>query len=289
MTPRRLYVPTRTVSREVTFEGTGIHTGLPGRVRVIPREASEGIGFTRPGGKEVVAASLKNAPADECIRRTVLTGQGGERFEQVEHLMAALAAMGITDALVEQDGPEPPFLDGGSLDYMKALMDVGVEETGGEILCAVVDKPFHYKEDGGAEFTATPHDGLRLSVFVELPDTIVGSAGFTLEVTAESFLKEAAPARTFAKAGDIEQLRAMGLAKGGTLENSVVFDHEKYFNKKLKFPNEVVRHKVIDFLGDLALLGFPLRGHFWAWRGGHRSHVLFADFLATEMNLTHGC
>ncbi len=273
-----------TLANPVTIPGTGIHSGLPCEVAISPAEGGTGIEFRRGGGKERVAADWRHADADESVRRTVLIGAGGERFEQVEHLMAAFSAMGITDAIVEQIGPEVPFLDGGSLTYMNRLREAGVTPLESSIDPLVIVKPLTM-QDGDALLTATPHNGLRLSCFVEFPGTIVGSAGFSLDVTEDRFFEEAAPARTFALAADIEKLREMGLARGGNLDNAVVFDHEKYHNSSLHFDDEVVRHKAIDLLGDLALLGRPLRGHFWAWRAGHQSHVRFAQLIAEEYGL----
>ncbi|MCC5876933.1 MAG: UDP-3-O-[3-hydroxymyristoyl] N-acetylglucosamine deacetylase [Candidatus Sumerlaeia bacterium] len=275
--------PGKTLAADLDIEGTGIHSGVPCRVQLQPAE-SGGIVFQRPGGTGLVPARWDHADAELSDRRTVITGADGARFEQMEHLMAALAAHGITDVVVTQEGPEVPFLGGGSKEFMEKIRAAGIRENGNRVKPLVIDRILTL-EDGEAVLVATPNDTLRLSVGVEFPGTIVGSAAFTLEITAESFEKEAAPARTFALAGDIEKLRQAGLAKGGNLENAVVFDHEKYFNEGLHFPDEVVRHKIIDLLGDLALLNRPLRGHFWAWRAGHRNHVKFAHLIAEEYDL----
>lgn len=269
-----------TIRQSVTIEGTGIHSGAPCRVTLRPATTG-GIQFSRPGGRETVPAHVSTADAALSDRRTVIVGPAGERFEQIEHLMAALAAHGITDLAVEQVGPEVPFLDGGSAGYCAALAQTGTAPTGTTVDPLVITRPITL-HDGEARLVATPHDGLRLSCFVEFPGTVVGSAGFTLEIDRESFEREAAPARTFALARDIEKLRAAGLARGGNLDNAVIFDDVRFHNERLHFPNEPVRHKIIDLLGDLALVGRPLRGHFWAWRAGHRSHVRLAQLLAKE-------
>lgn len=276
-------VSKRTLRGEVLIEGTGIHSGAPCAVRLYPAVGGYGIKFARPG-RPAVAASWKFADAEASDRRTVLVGEGNERFEQIEHLMAALEAMGISDALVEQQGPEVPFLGGGSREFMDALAAPGVVESGGRRRVLEIVRPI-VLEDGNVLMVATPHNGLRLSVFVEFPGTVVGNAGFSLEVSEGSFHEEVSRARTFALARDLEMLRGMGLIKGGNLDNAVVFDQEKYYNESLYYPDEVVRHKIIDLLGDLALLNTGLRGHFWAWRAGHRSHVKFVQLLAREFKL----
>jgi UDP-3-O-[3-hydroxymyristoyl] N-acetylglucosamine deacetylase len=225
------------------------------------------------------------ANAEFSDRRTVIIGESGERFEQIEHLMAAFAAFGITDAEVRQVGPEVPFLGGGSREYMEALLGAGTQTLGDEttnLEPLVITEPVSFT-DGNAIMSATPHDGLRMSVFVEFPGSIIGNQGYSIELTRDSFFEEVSRARTFALVRDIEQLRAMGLIKGGNLSNAVIADADRYHNESLHYPDEVVRHKVIDLWGDLALLARPLRGHFWAWRAGHRSHVRFAQFLAREI------
>ena len=276
---------TRTLSAALRLEGTGIHSGASCAVSIFPQEPAHGIVFSRKGNAARVAADWSHADAEASDRRTVLIGEGGARFEQIEHLMAALAAAGITDALVEQEGPEVPFLGGGSKEFLQAIRETGTEATGGSVPVLTIDRPTSL-QDGNALLVATPHDGLRLSCFVEFPGTVVGSQGFSLELDEESFFREAAAARTFALARDLEMLRQMGLIKGGNLGNAVIFDEHRYHNESLHFPDEVVRHKIIDLIGDLALIGRPLRGHFWAWRAGHRSHVRFVQHLAKEYSLS---
>jgi len=270
-----------TLARGAHLTGTGLYSGVPCSVRLVPSPEGGGIEFVREG-RPPVRADWMTANADFSDRRTVIVGESGERFEQIEHLMAALAACGITDVEVHQSGPEVPFLGGGSREYMEAVLAAGREALPAALDPLVITEPVSFS-DGNAHLVAMPHDGLRMSVFVEFPGTIVGSAGYSVELTTESFLEEVSRARTFALARDLEQLRSMGLIRGGNLGNAVVFDSERYHNESLQYPDEVVRHKVIDLWGDLALLARPLRGHFWAWRAGHRSHVRFAQFLAREI------
>ncbi|MCC6548191.1 UDP-3-O-[3-hydroxymyristoyl] N-acetylglucosamine deacetylase [Candidatus Sumerlaeota bacterium] len=277
-------IPTRTIAKATVIEGTGIHSGTSCRVHIQPRDAGEGIAFTR-AGRTPVPATWKFADAQSSDRRTVIIGADGERFEQIEHLMAALHALGISDALVEQQGPEVPFLGGGSREYIDALRQSGITENGGILPVIHIEHPISL-EDGGALLTAAPHNGLILSAYVEFPGTVVGNMGYNLEVSPERFYDQVSAARTFALASDIEALRSRGLARGGNLQNAVVFDEFRYHNESLHFPDEVARHKIIDLLGDLALLGCGLSGHFWAWRAGHRSHVLFAQKIARGLHLT---
>lgn len=272
--------PRRTLRRPVALEGTGIHTGAKCSIRMIPR-ASGGISLRHGGKGAEVPATLEAARAELSDRRTVLEGPSGERFEQVEHLLAALAACGVSELLLEQDGPEVPFLGGGCREFMAAIREARTEETGDRRPLLEVVQPLTWREDH-AVITAMPHHGLRLSAFVEFPGTVVGSSGFSIDFDEEAFFEDVSKARTFAPAAEIEKLRQAGLIRGGNLHNAVVFDHERYHNESLFYPDEVPRHKTIDLLGDLSLLAVPLRGHFWAWRAGHRAHVRFALRLAQE-------
>ncbi len=273
--------PRRTLREELRLEGTGIHSGAECSVRLFPRETG-GIAFRHAGRDAEVPARLESARADLSERRTVIESVAGGRFEQVEHLLAALAAAGVSDLLVEQEGPEVPFLGGGAREFLEGIRDAGTADLEETLPVLEVVRPLTLSE-GHALIAAMPHKGLRLSAFVEFPGTVVGSAGYSADLEDENvFFEEISKARTFAAAADIEKLRAAGLIRGGNLENAVVFDRERYHNESLHYPDEVVRHKIIDLLGDLSLLGTALRGHFWAWRGGHRSHVLFARRLQEE-------
>ncbi len=274
--PRR-----RTLCGELRLEGTGIHSGVPCSVLLIPREAG-GVAFRHAGRDEEVAASLECARPELSDRRTVLESPSGTRFEQVEHLLAALESEGVSDLLIEQQGPEVPFLGGGSREFIEGIREAGIVELEETRPVLEVAQPLTLR-DGHAVVAAMPHSGLRLSCFVEFPGTIVGSAGYSADLGgADVFFEEISRARTFAMAADIEKLRAAGLIRGGNLENAVVFDKDRYHNDSLHYPDEVVRHKIIDLLGDLSLLSCSLRGHFWAWRAGHRSHLRFAQRLHGE-------
>ncbi len=277
----------KTLNTLAVFKGNGIHTNAETVLTLLPTEIGTGIRARRIGKPGFVPIDFRHASAEKSIRRTVVLGPEPENlvFEQLEHVMAALCAAGVTDAIIELGGPEPPFLGGGSKEFLQGILRAGVDESGVELEPLVIQSPMAF-EYGGAHLVATPHEGFRLSCFVDFPGTVVGSAGYSMEVTQESFAEEVAAARTFALKRDIDALWAAGLARGGNLQNAVVFDEKGYSNDRLYFEDEVPRHKIIDFLGDLALLGRPLRGHFWAWKAGHQSHVAFAQKLARKYGLS---
>lgn len=271
-----------TLTTPVEFTGTGIHSGVRCAMRVEPAEPGHGIVLRHARTGKSCPATIEFANAEESVRRTVIVGPDGARFEQMEHIMAAIAGAGISDALVIQDGVEPPFMDGGSHDFFRALHAVPRTVSNTPWDPFIIEDAYSL-EDEGAVLTAAPAEGSQLTAFLDFPGTVAGAQSYHYVLSAETFGEEIARARTFALARDVEMIRQMGLGKGGTLENTVVFDGERYHNPSLHYPDEPARHKIIDLLGDLALLGAPVIGHVSAWRAGHRSHVKFARYLSQEM------
>lgn len=249
----------------VVFEGTGLHTGDPARVRVHPPERLEGIVFLREGVR---------IPADhryvESTERSTVLQKDGVSVATVEHLLAAFWGMGIHHALVEVEGPEIPAMDGSALPFAEAFHEAPRED--------VALKPHTLGEtvvirDGGRVWIAIPDSTLRLSVSIRFPGGLNQFLDVP-EVTPEVFLKEIAPARTFVFAHEVDAIREAGLARGGSLENTVVLEGDRILNPEgLRFPDEPVRHKALDVLGDYALLGVPVPAHLVAQRTGHAFHL----------------
>jgi len=277
MTPMR-----RTIKRAVTLTGKGIHSGAECSIRFEPAPAGHGLVLANEANGIRCPATVDFANAEKSDRRTVLISPEGVPFEQMEHVLAAAAALEISDMNIVQDGVEPPFMGGGSREFMECLSETGFTELETAWDPIVISEPLVFR-DGGALITATPADRLELSAFLEFPDTIVGSSGATVVMQGSEFYEEVSRARTFAQKRDLEMLRQAGLGRGGSLDNTVIFDAEKFHNPSLIYPNEPARHKLLDLLGDLALLGAPFHGHFSAWRAGHRSHVRFVKFLQQEL------
>lgn len=277
MTPKR-----RTIQRAVTLEGTGIHTGASCAIRFEPAPAGHGLVLANDAKGTRCPATVDFANAEKSDRRTVLISEDGVPFEQMEHVLAAASALGISDLLITQDGVEPPFMGGGSREFMETLTNAGFTELDAAWDPIVISEPLVFR-DGNVLITAAPAERLELSAFVEFPGTIVGSSGATVAMDGNEFFDEVSRARTFAQHRDVEMLQKAGLARGGNLENTVIFDDETFHNPSLNYPNEPARHKLLDLLGDLALFGAPIRGHISAWRAGHRSHVRFVKFLQQEL------
>ncbi|MBI5835807.1 MAG: bifunctional UDP-3-O-[3-hydroxymyristoyl] N-acetylglucosamine deacetylase/3-hydroxyacyl-ACP dehydratase [Candidatus Eisenbacteria bacterium] len=275
----------RTLQAPIAYSGTGLHTGRPGNVRLVPAEADTGIRFVRvdqPGRPEV-RVSPENAVYDAARGRRTILGAGGVEVHTVEHLLAALAGMGVDNLVVEVDALElPEPRDGSALPIVELIRKAGLVEQAAPRRYFHVDRPVVHSA-GPVQLLATPHDGLRLSFTIVYDDELVGTQHATFDVDPETFAREIAPARTFVLDRDVEGLRAQGLIQGGRLDNGVVVRDGKVINPEpLRFRDEFVRHKVLDFLGDLFLMGRPMRGHFTAIRSGHESNVAFVRLLAAQ-------
>jgi UDP-3-O-[3-hydroxymyristoyl] N-acetylglucosamine deacetylase / 3-hydroxyacyl-[acyl-carrier-protein] dehydratase len=272
----------RTLSKECSYRGVGIHTGQQVTVRFRPAPADHGISFVRvdiPGAPSV-PASIKYVLQDsDNPRRTVLSHQG-VKISTVEHVLAAVVGLGIDNVVVELDADEPAEpADGSCQSFVNILTDAGIVEQQAVLQHLVVSEPVVFDE-GDVHVAATPHDGFRVSFTIDYQNPTIGTQYASFELTEQTFLREIAPARTFALQSDVEALQKMGLIKGGSLENAVVVGDDGIINKSdLRFPDEFVRHKMLDLLGDLALLGMPLRGHIYASKSGHAANVKFVQRL----------
>jgi UDP-3-O-[3-hydroxymyristoyl] N-acetylglucosamine deacetylase/3-hydroxyacyl-[acyl-carrier-protein] dehydratase len=272
----------RTLESECSYKGIGIHGGQEVTVRFKPAPPDHGIVFVRVDlpGSPVVPASIRHAAlSSEYPRRTTLS-HNGVRIHTVEHVLAALAGLGIDNAVVELDADEPAEpTDGSCESFVKILSDAGIKEQDALLQHLVITEPVTF-DDGGVHIAASPYDGFKLSFTIDYDNPTIGTQYASFDIDEKTFLEEIAVARTFALKSDVEDLQKMGLIKGGSLENAVVVGDDGIVNKSsLRFPDEFVRHKILDLLGDLALLGMPVRGHIYASKSGHSANVRFVDRL----------
>lgn len=267
----------RSVARPASVAGVGLHTGRPARVTFKPAAAGHGVVFRRTdvAGPATVAAVVDNVGAAD--RRTVL-GNGDGAVETVEHVLAAVAAHQIDDLVIELDGPEPPIVDGSAAPYFQALKDAGVAGVGGIPLRYRPAAPFVVRQ-GEASYLVAPRSELRLTVTIEWSHPLIGRQSGCYDVTPEAFERELARARTFGFQDELEALRAKGLARGGTPGAAIVLSEREVVGTKLHWPDEFVRHKAADLLGDLALLGGRLEAEIVAFRPGHQGNVALARAL----------
>lgn len=274
--------PQRTIARAAELAGRGVHFGEPVCMRVLPAPAGSGIVFVRtdlPGAPEV-AATLDSLAEEDLLRRTTLRCDGAE-VHTVEHFLAAAYVLGITNLRVEIDGAELPFLDGSAHPFAQSLLEAGFVEQEATVETYAPSQPLAFRFNH-AEIVVVPATDFRVTFFFSSDNPLLRTQSASFVVTPESFVREIAPARTFAFFHEIELLRRQGLIRGGSLASAVVIGRKAILNNELRYADEPVRHKILDFIGDLALLGKPVVGHFLAWRSGHRANAAFAQFLRKE-------
>ncbi|HEY6093140.1 MAG TPA: bifunctional UDP-3-O-[3-hydroxymyristoyl] N-acetylglucosamine deacetylase/3-hydroxyacyl-ACP dehydratase [Gemmatimonadales bacterium] len=267
------------MARRVALRGTGLHTGAVTEATFLPAPAGQGILFRRTDlpGRPEVAARLTEV---EAVDRRTAIGHGDATIHTVEHLLAAVVAHGIDDLTIELSGPEPPILDGSFQPYFDALAQAEPTAVGGEAVILTVPAPFTVT-DKDASYVVAPAKSLRLTVSIEWAHPLIGRQAGTYEVTPESFAKELAPARTFGFTHEVAELQARGLIKGASATNAIVLDERGVVHGgTLRWPDEFVRHKAADILGDLALTGARVQAHVVATRPSHGGNVALARALA---------
>ncbi len=277
----------RGIRQKASVSGTGLHTGAQTEATFLPAPAGQGVVFRRVDlkGKPEVPALLSEV---EAIERRTAIGKGDTTIHTVEHLLAAVAAHEIDDLTVELSGPEPPILDGSVQPYFEALQHAGPTETSGEPLILTVPAPFTLTE-GDASYVVAPAKELRLTVTIEWPHPLIGRQVGTFIVTPEAFARELAPARTFGFTSEVAALQAKGLIKGASGANAIVLDERGLADGgQLRWPDEFVRHKAADILGDLALTGARVRAHIVATRPSHGGNIALARALARAARRTGG-
>jgi UDP-3-O-[3-hydroxymyristoyl] N-acetylglucosamine deacetylase len=265
-----------TVRGSFTLHGVGIHSGKSVAVTVHPAQAG-GIRFVRADQPDVAIKAEVHAVQD-TPRCTVLAA-GEVRIATTEHLLAAFWALGIDHALVTVDGAELPILDGSAAEFVHAIEQVGVQALDATRAPLYLAAPV-WVQSGNAHILAVPAEGLRVTYVLEYPHPQVGVQTVSIAITPDAFAEAIAPARTFGFVEWAEELRARSLALGASPENTVVITQEGTLTP-LRFPDELVRHKILDLLGDLALLGRPLHAHIMALRSGHAANAaLVRNILA---------
>ncbi|MGI8497002.1 MAG: bifunctional UDP-3-O-[3-hydroxymyristoyl] N-acetylglucosamine deacetylase/3-hydroxyacyl-ACP dehydratase [Gemmatimonadaceae bacterium] len=274
MTARR-----RSISTPVTLEGIGLHLGQSCRITFRPAPAESGIVFQR---SDLPDSPSIPAHADQAVlteRRTQL-GEGERSLHTVEHVLAAVAGMEIDDLLIELDAQEPPILDGSALPFVEALTRSGIAERAGDV--RYLDLPERMSlRVGEAEYEVAPAPALSLSVRIDFPHPLIGSQQYDSAITPERFARELAPARTFGFLREVEVLRRMGLIRGASTANAVVMDETGLVDATLRWPDEFVRHKMMDCVGDLALAGKRVRARITTTKPSHRGTVtLVREMLA---------
>jgi UDP-3-O-[3-hydroxymyristoyl] N-acetylglucosamine deacetylase len=278
-------MPRRTLARDVTARGIALHAGTRVEMRLRPAAAERGIAFLRrdlPGSAPIPALW---SSVSETRLGTVISGADGARVAVVEHVMAALAGAGIDDCLIEVDGPEPPILDGDALSALAIVESAGTKEQGGSRKRLRVAKIVEVSS-AHAECRLLPAARYELSFEIDFPSSVIARQTYDFAFSPAAFRREIAPARTFGFLNEADGLRAAGLARGADLSNTLVIDGERLVNEALRrFPDEFVRHKILDAVGDLKLAGAEIVGRFEGRRSSHAlNNALLRKFFADPAN-----
>ncbi|MEA5478298.1 UDP-3-O-acyl-N-acetylglucosamine deacetylase [Pseudanabaena galeata UHCC 0370] len=271
----------QTIAAPFSLSGIGLHSGEQVSVTVSPAPINSGRYFIY--GEAKIPADTTVVSASQLSTELRQNGTG---VRTVEHLLSALFGMGVHNACIQLDRPELPILDGSALPWVEAIAKVGIKtQVQGDLLMPLPEAVTVSK--GDSFVTAIPADTLRFTYGIEYPTQAIGEQWFSWSPAianfGEKFASEIAPARTFTLAAYIDQARAAGLIKGGSLENALVCDAEKWINPPLRFADEPCRHKLLDLIGDLSLLGFLPRAHILAYKASHNLHAEFAIALAQKL------
>ena len=272
-----------TIDRAVEISGIGLHSAVPVEIRLLPAGANRGIVFRRTDLDNFeIPASWKHIArvsyATSLMRKGVL-------ISTCEHILSALMSMEIDNVIIEIDALELPILDGSCLPWVELLGKAGRRRQRAKRSVLRVTQPVEVIE-GSKRIALSPDDQFRITSQVEFPHPLVGRQQMQIAITPQSFASEIAPARTFGFLEQLPQMKDMGLIRGGSLENAVVFDRDTVMNPEgLRYPDECCRHKILDLIGDLALIGHPLRGHVIAECAGHAMHTALVLKLMRDRSL----
>src|ERR1700682_4399832 len=270
----------KTLNRPAEASGIGLHSGVPVRIRILPAPPSTGIVFIRKDldGFAIPASwryVQKVSYATSLMRQGVL-------ISTTEHLLSVFYSMGLDNAFVEIDNLEVPILDGSGMPFVRLIESAGIRLYRRKRRYLRIRRPVSV-EDRGKRISILPDESFRLTCEIRFDHPMVGRQSVEMEVTPERYAAEIAPARTFGFEYELDQMRNMGLIRGATLENAVCFDRTSILNAGgLRFPDECCRHKALDLIGDLALIGKPLLGHVIAEKAGHAMHFALVNKIMSD-------
>lgn len=273
-----------TLNSTYTFLGKGLHTGKPVTMQLLPAPEDYGIVFQRTdlGDDVLVHARVENVIQ---TRRCTTLSERGVKIITAEHLLSALSAMGVDNALVQIDAAEVPILDGSARPYVEAICEHGLIEQPAERRPIVVDKPFVYEDPrSGSRIAFEPAADFSVDVTIDFKSQVIGTQQAHWDRSVD-YAREIAPCRTFCFRKEVRMLRFLGLIKGGSLDNALVVDEPRGYlgDPVLQFPDEPARHKLLDLLGDLALAGRPIQGHITAYKPGHKANTTALKLFLASM------
>ena len=272
----------QTLGAPISFSGVGLHTGASVNLKVVPAPPDTGLVFQRVDLDNFrIEANIKNVA--RVAYATTLMKQG-VLLSTVEHLLSSLYIFGIDHAFIEINNLEVPILDGSALDFVTKIQQVGLKTQRAKRKFLVIQKALHLK-DRDKTISILPAKSFQISYTIDFRHPLIGRQSFEFEASADTFAKEIAPARTFGFFHEVEELRKNGLVRGGSLENAVVLTEDGILNAILRFKDEFVRHKILDSIGDLSLIGRPLIGRIVAHKAGHAMHTHLVSKILSDRSL----
>ena len=270
----------KTIKKPVSCSGVGLHSGNRIHLTFQPAGVDTGIVFERT---DVAPHPLIKVAYQNIVDVSYATtlGNGGVTVQTVEHALAAANALGIRNLLVELDGPEIPVIDGSASCFVDMLLDAGLEHQRGSVRVVRITQRLEVRGKDSI-ISIEPYDGLKITYTIDFPNPFIGVQTRTFELQPLAFIEQIAHARTFCLYEEIEYLWKMGLSKGGSLDNAVVFAQDRILNERLRYADEPVRHKILDLIGDLMFLGHPLLGHIKVYKGGHQLHAKLIKAIVAQ-------
>ena len=272
----------RTIKKEIICSSVGLHTGRKVNMKIKPAPADAGIVFVRKDIPDALPIPANYHTVSDTTLATTI-GLHGATVSTVEHILSAFSGMGVDNAIIELDSFEIPIMDGSALPFVNMLKEVGTHLQGKTKKLLVIKKPVSVK-DGGGSADLLPAAEFKITYAIDFKHVAIGKQSYSLDFSDEKYEKEICSARTFGFLREVEYLQARGLGLGGSLDNVIILDDEKIINKNgLRMPNEFVKHKILDAIGDLFLLGMPIIGHFVAYKSGHRlNNILLKELMRKQ-------
>ena len=275
----------KTIKNMLEFEGIGLHKGEKIQIKLLPNKEETGIFFQRvdlPEGKNLIKVDYKNL--FDLERGTNIKNDYDARVYTIEHFMSALHVLGITDLIVEITGNELPILDGSTKMFLEEIEKIGLASLENEIEPIIIDQVVSFTEEKtGKHVVILPYNGFKVSYTIDFNHTFLKSEYYEIDLNLENYKREISMARTFAFDYEIEYLKNNNLALGGSLDNAIVIGKDGVLNPEgLRYENEFVRHKILDLIGDIYVLGRPIRGHIIAIKAGHFINAQLSTKLAEK-------
>ena len=275
----------KTIKNMLEFEGIGLHKGEKIQIKLLPNKEETGIFFQRvdlPEGKNLIKVDYKNL--FDLERGTNIKNDYDARVYTIEHFMSALHVLGITDLIVEITGNELPILDGSTKMFLEEIEKIGLASLENEIEPIIIDQVVSFTEEKtGKHVVILPYNGFKVSYTIDFNHTFLKSEYYEIDLNLENYKREISMARTFAFDYEIEYLKNNNLALGGSLDNAIVIAKDGVLNPEgLRYENEFVRHKILDLIGDIYILGRPIRGHIIAIKAGHFINAQLSMKLAEK-------